>query len=77
MRKIVMNRYNYKNLVDLKTPAVMIYGGLDKFIASYNYPKLLAENPKYLSAVKTEGGHSITRDKYTKMVGVLEGVLHA
>ena len=77
MRKIVMNRYNYKNLMDLKTPAVMIYGSQDQFIASFNYPELLEANPKYLSAIKTEGGHSISRDKYTKMVGVLEGVLHA
>lgn len=77
MRKIVMNKYNYKNLVELKTPAIMVYGKLDKFIAAFNYPALLKTNPKYLSAIKTEGGHGISRDKYTKMVGILEGILHA
>ncbi|MBR2841264.1 alpha/beta fold hydrolase [Candidatus Saccharibacteria bacterium] len=77
MRKIVMNKYNYKNLAELKTPAIMVYGKLDKFIAAFNYPALLKTNSKYLSAIKTEGGHGISRDKYTKMVGILEGILHA
>ena len=77
MRKIVMNRYNYKNLVDLKTRAVLIYGGSDQFVAAFNYPALLKANSKYLSLIKTDGRHGISRDKYTKMVGVLEEVLYA
>ena len=77
MHKIVKNKYNYKNLVELKTPATLIYGNLDKFIASFNYPQLMKENPKYLTLIQTEGAHGITRDKYTKMVGIIEGVLHA
>lgn len=72
MRKIVMNKYNYKNLVNLKTPTVMIYGNLDKFVAAFNYPGLVAENPKYLSVIRTEGAHGVSRDKYSKMVGILE-----
>ena len=77
MRKIVMNKYNYNNLVDLKTPAVLIYGGIDRFIASFNYPKLIKENPGYLSLVKTEGAHGISRDKYTKIAKVLKETLDA
>lgn len=77
IKKIVLNRRNYAVLARLKTPAVLIYGNHDQFIASYNIPKLLAENPKYLSAIKTDGRHGITRDKYSKMVGVLEEVLNA
>lgn len=72
MRKIVMNKYNYKNLVNLKTPTVMIYGNLDKFVTAFNYPGLVAENPKYLSVIRTEGAHGVSRDKYSKMVGILE-----
>ena len=72
MRKIVMNKYNYKNLVNLKTPTVMIYGTLDKFVTAFNYPGLVAENPKYLSVIRTEGAHGVSRDKYSKMVGILE-----
>lgn len=77
MRKIVMNRYNYKNLLDLHTPTVMIYGNADQFIAAFNYPALLKSNSKYLSAIETEGRHGVSRDKYTKIVGILEGLLHA
>lgn len=75
--KIILNRRNYKVLSDLKTPAVLIYGNLDQFIAAYNIPKLLKTNPKYLSAIKTEGRHGVSRDKYTKIAGILEEVLHA
>lgn len=77
INKIVLNRKNYHNFVELKTPAVLIYGSLDKFIAPYNIPKILKENPKYLKAIKTEGKHGVSRDKYTKMVGILEEILNA
>ena len=77
MRKIVMSKYNYKNLVDLKTPTTLIYGNLDKFVASFNYPRLIKQNSKYLSLVKTEGAHGVSRDKYTKIAKLLEGALHA
>lgn len=75
--KIVLNRRNYKVLAGLKTPAVLIYGNLDQFIAAYNIPGLLKANPKYLTAIKTEGRHGVSRDKYIKMVRVLEEVLNA
>lgn len=77
INKIVLNRKNYHNFVELKTPAVLIYGSLDKFIAPYNIPKVLKENPKYLKTIKTEGKHGVSRDKYTKMVGILEEILNA
>ena len=77
MDKIILNRRNYAVLAGLKTKAVLIYGNMDQFIAPYNIPKLLKENPKYLTAIKTEGRHGVSRDKYAKMVGVLEEVLHA
>ncbi len=77
MEKIILNRKNYKNFIDLKTPAVIIYGNLDQFIAPHNIPKILKENPKYLTAIKTEGRHGVSRDKYTKMVGLIEEMLNA
>ena len=76
IENIVLNKKNYKVLSELKTHAVLIYGGLDRLIAVHNYPRLLEINPKYLTAIRTEGGHDVTRDKYTKMVGVLEEVLN-
>lgn len=77
MKKIVMNRYNYKNLVDLKTPTTLIYGNDDQLIAAFNYPALLKANSKYLRAIKTEGRHGVSRDKYSKILEILEGILHA
>ena len=76
MNKIVANKKNYKNLAELKTPAVLIYGDADKFIAPRNIRKVVKENPKYLQAIKTIGRHSVSRDKYGKMVGILEKVLN-
>lgn len=77
MEKIVLDKKNYKTLANLKTPATLIYGELDQFIASYNIPNIVKENPKYLRSIKTIGRHGVSRDKYTKMVGVLEEILNA
>ena len=77
MEKIVLDRRNYKVLAELKTPTVLVYGKMDQFISSYNIPKILKDNPKYLSAIKTDGRHGVSRDKYSKLVGILEEELNA
>lgn len=77
IKKIVMNKKNYKTLANLKTHTTLIYGDADAFIGVYNLPKVLADNPKYLTAIKTIGRHGVSREKYSKMVGILEGVLNA
>ena len=77
MENIVLNRRNYKVLAGIKTKAVLIYGNMDQFIAQHNIPGLIKLNPKYLSAIKTEWNHGVSRDKYTKLVGILENILHA
>ena len=76
MDKIVLNKRNYAVLADIKTPTVIIYGALDQFIASYNIPGILKLNPN-VSAIKTEGRHGVTRDKYTKIDDVIMEALHA
>ena len=73
--KIVLNRRNYSVLADIKTPAVLIYGNIDQFIGAYNIPRIVKENSN-LTAIKTEGRHGVTRDKYTIIAKVLEEVLH-
>ena len=76
MEKIILNKRNYAVLAGIKTHAVIIYGALDQFIASYNIPGIMKLNPN-ISAIKTEGRHGVTRDKYTKIADVIEEVLHA
>ena len=76
LNKIVKNRKNYKRLVELTTPAVLIYGEGDRIIASYNIPKLIKSNPKYLSAIKVPGRHKMSREKYEKIKYILEEMLH-
>ena len=77
IKKIVMNKKNYKTLANIKTHTTLIYGDMDRFISVQNLPKILADNPKYLTAIKTIGHHGVSREKYSKMVGVLEGILNA
>ena len=77
IEKIVKNRKNYKVLSELTTPAVLIYGDLDQIIASYNIPKVLKTNPKYISAIKTSGRHGVSREKYGKIREILEEMLNA
>lgn len=77
MKYIVLNKRNYKVLAELKTHAVLIWGEIDAIIASYNLPRILKANPKYLTAISAPSGHSITKDKYTKLVPILERILNA
>ena len=77
MDKIVLNKNNYKTLATLKTPTVLIYGNADQLIAPYNVSKIIKDNPKYITAIKTLGRHGVSRDKYNKIRMVLEETLHA
>ena len=77
MEKIVLDRNNYQVLTELKTPTVLIYGKMDQFISSYNIPKVLKANPKFLSAIKTEGRHGVSHDKYSKLAEILEEEVNA
>lgn len=77
MKNIVLDRKNYKVLSELKTPAVLIYGIQDQFISRYNIPTLLKYNKEYLSAIKTDGRHGVTRDKYHKLGEILKENLNA
>lgn len=73
---IVLDRKNYQTIAGLKTPAVLIYGDADQFIAPQNVRRVAKENPKYITAVSTLGGHGISREKYRKMVPILEEILN-
>ena len=73
---IVSNPKNYKTLAKITTPTMLIYGDADQIIASFNIPKIKKENSKYIKVVKTAGGHSISRDKYIKILDKLEEVMH-
>lgn len=77
IEKVVKNRKNYKTLTGITTPATLIYGDADQFIASYNIPKVLKDNPKYISAIKTSGRHGVSREKYGKIREILEEILNA
>ena len=70
MNNIVMDRNNYDVLAKIKVPTVIIYGSEDQLIASHNIPGLLKKN-SLISAIKTKGRHGVSRDKYTKMPGLL------
>ena len=74
MDNIVMDRGNYDVLANIKTPTVLIYGKEDQLIAPHNIPGLLKTNP-LISAIKTNGRHGVSRDKYTKIPALLKEVM--
>ena len=75
MKYIVANEENYDYLAGVKIPTDLIYGELDHIIASFNIPKLLKKNSK-IKAFKTVGRHSITKDKYKKVLESIEEALN-
>lgn len=76
MQNIVMNSSNYSTVEKLTTPTVFIYGVIDQFISVPNLKKLEKANPKYLSSIETPGKHSVTRDKYVKILEILEKYIY-
>ena len=76
MTNIVLTSKNIDVLSKITTKTIILYGDMDQFIASYNIKPLLKENPKYLSAIKTVGNHPMSRDKYHKLVPILEELLN-
>ena len=75
MKNIVKNPTNYKAFSSLKTPTFMIYGALDPFISHDNVEKVARSN-KLITAIKTDRKHSVSRDKYAKILEILEDTLN-
>jgi len=77
MDKIILDKKNSEVLASIDTPTVLIYGAADQFIASYNIPRLLAGNPEYLTAIKTNRGHGVSQDKYVEIDKILRKLVDA
>jgi surfactin synthase thioesterase subunit len=76
MKNIVLSAKNYDVLSKLTTKTVILYGELDKFISAKNIEDITKKNAKHISAIKTIGNHPMSRDKYHKIVPILEEVLN-
>lgn len=76
MEQIVLTDKNYKLLSKLTTDTTILYGDLDIFIASYNLPAIVKANSRHIAAIKTVGKHPMSRDKYHKLVPILEEILN-
>lgn len=76
LKLIVANPKNYDKLIATTTPTTLIYGEFDQIIAPLNIPGVLKKNP-HITAIKTSGRHGVQKDKYTKVLEILEGILNA
>ncbi len=75
IKNIVMNTKNYDYLLNISKPSVLIYGKLDEIIAPFNIPTLLKKNPN-ITAIQTSDSHSISHEKYAKILEILERTLN-
>ena len=76
MENIVLNKDNYKDISGLSIPTTIIFGELDQFIASYNFPSLAKNEPCCFTIIKTIGKHGMSHDKYYKIKDILEEELN-
>ena len=74
MNLIVLDPKNYSFFEKAEQPTTIIYGAEDQIIASFNIPQVLKNN-KLVKAVKTNGGHSLTEDKFEPVLKVIERLL--
>lgn len=75
MSNIVLDPENYKTLVQVTVPTVLIYGEMDQLIASYNIPGVLKANSDFITATKTIGGHGVSLDKFDEITKAIKGAL--
>lgn len=73
MQNIVMNNSNQKTFEKLSVETDLIRGEKDIFISHDNIKKLVKAN-KCLKCHTTIGHHSVTRDKYVKILEILEKI---
>ena len=66
---------NYKAFSGLKVKTTMIYGSEDAYIAPFNVEKIAKSN-KFVTAIKTNGRHGVSREKYAKIASMLEESLN-
>ena len=76
MNNVVFNIKNQKTFEELTTTADLIYGNEDPLISIRNIKALAKSNPKYLKLIETNGHHNISRIKYTKVMEILERMVH-
>ena len=76
MDGIVLNEKNINVLAKITTKTVILYGELDEFMSPANINEVAKNNSKYISVFKTVGKHHMSRDKYHKLVPILEEVLN-
>lgn len=74
IKYIIPDPKNYSYFEKINCPTTVIYGELDKIIAPLNIPKIAKVNPN-IHVIKTVGAHSVTPDKYSKIVSVLQKYL--
>jgi len=72
---IVLNKNNYGFFEKISKPTVMIYGEEDTFIAPHNIVAVAKVNPN-IDICCTPCGHSISHEKYTKVLNILEGIIN-
>ena len=75
LENIVKNPTNYKAFSSLKVKTTMIYGSEDAYIAPFNVEKIAKSN-KFVTAIKTNGRHGVSREKYAKIASMLEESLN-
>ncbi len=74
IKNIVSDVNNYNYLLKLDIPTIIIYGELDRIIASFNLPELVKQNP-HIQLSRTAGAHGVTVDKYNKITSALKTYL--
>ena len=76
VKNILFAKKTYSIVENLKTKTVFITGTKDDFISQKNIRALVKANSKYLENIEVEGKHSLSREKYAKILAILEKYIH-
>lgn len=71
MKNLILSPTNYDTFLNLNLKTTIIHGRLDPLVIGKNLAELANENP-FLKLIPTMSTHDISKQKYDKMVSILE-----
>ena len=72
MKNLILNPKNFSTFCTLNIPTTIIHGRLDPLVIGKNLDEITKKNKEFIKLIPVMSSHDISKQKYDKMVEVLE-----
>ena len=74
LRNTIMQTQSYKDLINIQTPTLLLYGQLDLFVIKKNLKSVARRNKKFVTCESALGPHEITPIHGKTIAKLLQGI---